>query len=769
MSVNTTPSFNRKTLAVAVSLFCSTAFTPYVMAAPVDAVPAASASPSAAPAPQDTATPATDAKGKPKNLSTIMVTAQKREQAAIDVPASVTSIDASSLSRGGLDRLSDYADQIPGFSLTSIKPGENQLTIRGITTGSSQSAPTTAVYIDDAPVGSVNAYTAGSQLAPDIDPANLSRIEVLKGPQGTLYGSGAMGGMIRYVTTQPDFQNVKGSVTVGGDTVDGGANGGVGRFYVNLPLADDSMALQLSGFDQRYPGFIDDLNGRKDVNGAHLKGGRAAYTWIINSNWKVAASALYQSVHDDDSQTEDVDAKTLKPLYGELTQNALIPQPANTKLDLYNLAVHGQMGNFALVSSTTYQIINANAIGDVTPTYGALLGPVLGIPDLGTGISQYTSTKRFSEEVRIDSSAFDDKLQYEGGLYFTREIDSNMIPGITPFSTATLQPIPLPFSLVNANIDTTYKEYSAFANATYAFTPQFSIQGGVRYSSDHQEYSQNYNGLLVGPDPLVVTDGREHGDKVTYLATASYQPTDTQTLYARVANGYRAGGPNAVPPASVYPAPQTFAPDSLTSYEVGYKAVMDDGKLSLESALFTTHWKDIQIQTSAGGFNFFVNGGAATSKGAELTLLFYPVAGWSLRATGAYTDAKLTSAAPLAGGLDGDELPFVPKVTSSLSSNYAWVVGNGWGASLGGSVNFTGNRRSDYSLRAPVTVPSYTTVNLDAAITHGSWRYSLYVKNLGNSHGITYLATRSYLPGLNPTEVGITTPRTIGVEANFQF
>jgi len=760
MTIKQAPTFKHRTLAIAVSLICGSILLPMA---------AATAAESAAPTPQTSNDGTSTSKNKPKTLATIMVTAQKREQAAIDVPASVTSIDASSLASGGLDRLSDYVAQIPGMSLTSIKPGENQITIRGITTGLSQSAPTTAVYIDDAPIGSVNAYTAGSQLAPDIDPANLSRIEVLKGPQGTLYGAGAMGGMIRYVTTPPDFQNLKGSVTVGGDSVDGGGNGGVGRFYVNLPMGDNSQALQLSGFDQRYPGFIDDVNGRKNVNYAQLKGGRAAYTWIISPNWKVAASALYQRVHDGDNQTEDVDAKTLKPLYGDLTQQAYIPQPANTKLNVYNVSVHGNIGNVALVSSTTYQTIDANAIGDVTPTYGVLLGPLLGIPDLGTGISQLTSTKRFSQEFRLDSSALDDKLQYEGGLYFTREEDTNQVPGITPFFTTTLAPIPLPFDLIKAEIDSTYREYSAYANATYAFTPKFSIQGGLRYSSDHQAYGQDYSGLLVGPTPLVVTDGREQGDKVTYLLTASYQPSDTQTLYARVANGYRPGGPNAVPPPSVFAAPKTFAPDSLTSYEVGYKSVMDDGRLSFEGALFTTNWKDIQIQTSDAGFNFFVNGGAATSKGAEATLLFYPVDGWSLRATGAYTDAKLTEDAPLAGGYSGDELPFVPKVTGSLSSNYQWAISTGWSASVGGSVNYIGDRQSDYSLRAPVTVPSYTTVNLDAAITRDHWRFSLYGKNLGNSRGITYLATRAVVPGLNPYTAGIITPRTIGVEVNYRF
>jgi outer membrane receptor protein involved in Fe transport len=159
-----------------------------------------------APAP-DAAGAADDEPSKPQTLANIIVTAQKREQAAIDVPASVTSVDARQLSRNGQTRIQDYSAEIPGLSSTSGRPGQNQVVIRGISTGTAQGAATTGIYLDEAPVGSVNAYTVGSQLVPDIDPSELSRIEVLKGPQGTLYGAGAMGGLMRYVTANPKYDD----------------------------------------------------------------------------------------------------------------------------------------------------------------------------------------------------------------------------------------------------------------------------------------------------------------------------------------------------------------------------------------------------------------------------------------------------------------------------------------------------------------------------------------------------------------------------------
>src|SRR5438477_7326673 len=177
---------------------------------------------------------------------------------------------------------------------------------------------------------------------------------------------------------------------------------------------------------------------------------------------------------------------------------------------------------------------------------------------------------------------------------------------------------------------------------------------------------------------------------------------------------------------------------------------MAGGKVSLEAAIFKTDWKDIQIETSQAGYKFFVNGGTATSKGAEATLLVNPFESLTLRASAAYTDAYLTANAPAAKGARGDELPFVPKYTASFGPVYRCDVGRGWGAELGGSVDYTGPRRSDYSGRDPVEVPSYTTVNLTGSLENEHWRLTVYGRNLNDSEGITALAQRTLVLGVNP-------------------
>ena len=734
------PRFARTATATAVSLLCSFAALPAF---------------------------AQQQAGNEDGIDKVIVTAQKREQAAIDVPASVTSVNTEQLAKDGKVRLEDYVAQVPGMSLSSFRQGFTQVALRGITTGVNQTASTTAFYIDEAPIGSVNAYAAGSAVTPDIDPADLQRVEILKGPQGTLYGAGAMGGLVRYVTSAPDFRKLRGSVTLGGNTVKDGGNGKTGRFSLNVPIGDRSMALRVSGFSRTDAGYIDRTDGREDVNEAKVEGGRVAFNWIINPDRKLSAFALTQKVKSKGNSLVDVDPATQRPLYGELTQKRFAEELSSASLDVANITLSGQLGIFDVVSSTTVQDVDASQGLDGSFGYGVALGAAFRLPDLGIQYAQGTTTHRVSQELRLRSQAMDDKLEYEGGLYYTKEDNTNRIPGFRPFSTTTGQDYPLP-SIVKASIDTSYKEYSLFANATYALSPEFDLMAGIRHGKDDQVYSQDYSGLLVGATPVIIDSGSSES-KTTYLASARYKPSATDALYGRVATGFRPGGPNAVPPTSAAPAPQTFQPDSLTSYEIGYKSVIDDGRISLEAALFSTKWKDIQIQTSAAGFNFIVNGGAATSRGAELAVSWFPLAGLSLRAAAGYTDAKLSENAPAAGGLDGDRLPFVPKMTGSLGANYRWPLAAGWSAYAGGTVNYTGERRSDFSQRAAKDVDAYTTVNLNGGIENGNWRLAFYAKNLGNSDGVTFLKSQSLTPAGSPFGASVIAPRTVGADLTYRF
>ena len=725
--------------------------------------PAASAPSVAAPAAS-----AVVADGNDVQVLRVVVSAQKREQASIDVPASVTAVDATRLASSGFTRIEDYAAEIPGLSFSSERAGQTQVILRGITTGLSQSASTTAFYIDEAPIGSMNAYAAGTLITPDIDPADLRQIEVLKGPQGTLYGAGALGGIVRYVTAPPDYSKFGGSVTIGGSDVERGSGGFVGRASLNVPLDGNSMGLRVSAFRRDDGGYIENpVNGERDVNKTHTDGGRLAFGWNLSNDWSLQAWALTQKIKSEGPSDVDVDHQTQQPLTGDLTHSSYVPEPSQVGMNVFNATVKGFVGGYNLVSSTTYEIIRSTKDEDETPLYGALLGPALGIPTLGVDGGVDIGTKRWTQELRARSSAFDDRLDYEGGVYLTKENSNFDIPGFTAFDTTSGAALPLP-PLVKASIVSRYDETSLFANTSYALTPSIDLQAGTRYGVDHQKYAQDYEGVLIGATPVVLNKTSED-KKGTWMFSARWKPTGDDAFYVRAANGYRPGGPNAVPPAGVPGAQQSFAPDSLVSYEAGYKSIFARGRASFEAAVFDTDWKHIQIGASAQGYNFFVNGGTARSRGAEATFYVVPISGLGLRASAAYTDAVLTSDAPAAGGLDGDRLPFVPKVTASLSADYRWSLVSDWNATVGASVNFTGERVSNFSQQQPLVVGSYTTVNLNAGVEDTEWRFSLYAKNVGDAHGVTSLIAAGASPSTNPYLAGIIAPRIIGAEATYKF
>ena len=697
----------------------------------------------------------------------IVVTAQKRSQRLQDVPASVSVLDADEMTKEGLVRFEDYAAKVPGLSITSGRTGQTQVTLRGITTGAVQSASATAFYIDEAPIGSVNAYTRGALSTPDLDPSDLAQIEVLKGPQGTLYGAGAVGGLVKFVTVAPDLANFEGRVSTGATMVDGGGTGYSGRAMITLPLEADELALHVSGFYRKDPGYIDNINtvvGRDDINEATVKGGRAMLAMRLGPDVRLDVSAILQDTTTQGSNSVDVDAVTLKPIAGEREQARFARERGFVQFRLYNATLRAGLGEVDLLSSTTYQLTKTDIQSDASRSFGAALGGI------GVIANSVTSSHRFSQELRASTEAMmDGLLDLQAGLYYTHEDDINSVPGFDTFNRATGAPLAFP-NIIQAVIDTSYEEYSVFGNGTVHLGSKFDILAGIRFSHDNQDYFQDYSGLLVGPRRINV--GASKSDVVTYLVSPQYRISPDAMVYGRVASGYRPGGPNAVPPPSVVVAPDTFDPDKLTQYEVGIKASLLNRIMTIDAAAFYTDWSDIQIQTSAAGFNFFVNGGNAKSQGGEVSVILAPSDGLSFSATGAYTDATLTTDAPAAGGLDGDRLPYVPRWSGSLSAEYSFPLGETSKAYFGGSANYIGDRRSDYSNRFPKMLPSYTTFSLRGGVEFGELSLSVFAKNLTDERGFLSVSALGLAPSNTPGAVygaSLIQPRTFGAEVAMRF
>ena len=435
--------------------------------------------------------------------------------------------------------------------------------------------------------------------------------------------------------------------------------------------------------------------------------------------------------------------------------------------------------------------ISASSIrrSDAAQTFAPVIGPLSGNPALGLALNTTKHTERWSEEARASTNNLGGFLDLQAGFYWTHESDENRIPSASSFNSVTGANIPTisipllaafglpatsPYGVLNARIDSTYEEYSFFGNARVHIGDKFDVLGGVRWSHDDQTFVQDYRGLLIpliaAGQPRVFATGTENHSVATWLVSPRYRFSRDAMIYARVASGYRPGGPNPAPPTGSIPS--TFQPDRLVQYEVGFKGSAMNRAVSIEAAAFYTDWNDIQIQTSAGGFNFVVNGGSVRSQGGEVTLRVQPVTGLTFGLNGAYTDAKLTSAAPAAGGVRGDRLPYVPRFSGSLTGDYTVAIGGGRHLNVGATLNYIGDRTSDYSLRFAKRLGDYATVDLRAGIDFGTFTLSAFARNLTDRRAITVVTNEGLAPSNTPGAAygaGIIQPRTVGAEVAVHF
>jgi iron complex outermembrane recepter protein len=703
-------------------------------------------------------------------LTTIIVTAEKREEPLKDVPMSVTALGGGSLDMLQDRDFSDYAAMVPGLSLVSSQPGLTRLTLRGQNAGGVGS--TVAVYVDESPFGSSSALLNGSILSGDFDTWDLQRIEVLRGPQGTLYGSNSEGGLLKFVTTAPVLGSFSGAAEVTGESVDHGGQGGDVRAVLNLPLGD-KVAFRISGFDQDVPGYVNDpLSGKSDVNEGHKEGGRASLLAAPTDDLSIRLTATSQQSKYDGTGAIDVDPVTLKPVHGDLTQERYIGEPSSFKYENYNGTINWNAGPFSILSTTSYGILNSDTFSDATNqllapgfTVGDLLGEAIG-PNLGAYLDDLVDMRKFTQEIRLSSPA-SDRLEWQVGGYYTREtgaliehLNAMDIPSGAPAGLASLE-IPI--------IASTYKEWAGFGNLTYHFNSQFDIQAGGRYSSNQQTDSESVTGLLVQPQ---IFSTPSSGHVFTYSAAPRWHIDANTMVYARVATGYRPGGPNALPPLAPPDVPREYGADKTTNIELGLRSTQLDGLLSIDVAAFHVDWKDIQLIEAIGGFNFNGNGGTARSQGLEWTFGYIPVHGLTFTWTGAYTDAQLTSDAPAVHGNSGDPLPYAPKWSTSADGEYDWAAFSNYKGFVGATWSYVGTRSTDFGSSAAATpaqvdLPSYNSFAARVGLENDRYRVTLYGKNLGDSRGITSY-TSSGAPGL-AGEITVIEPRTIGVTLSAKF
>jgi outer membrane receptor protein involved in Fe transport len=705
----------------------------------------------------DAAQPSDDA------LTTIIVTAEKKEEKLKDVPMSITALGGGSLDNLQYRSFSDYAAMVPGLSLTSSQPGLTNLTLRGQNAGGVGS--TVAVYLDESPFGSSSALLNGSILSGDFDTWDLQRVEVLRGPQGTLYGANSEGGLLKFVTTPPVLGTFSGAAEVSGE-ITGGSAGGEVRGVVNLPLGD-KVALRVGGFTQDSPGYIDDpTRNKEDLNGGHKYGGRVSLLAEPIDSLTIRLTATSQQSGYAGTPQVDVNPTTLQPVLGDLKQQRFFNEPSSFEYKNYNATINWDAGLFSILSTTSYGRLNSDFLVDDS---SAVLAPGVTLQDaLGFGayVDDLADLNKFTQEIRI-SSPTTNFIEWQVGGYFTNE-HGHIFQHLNGFGIPGGAILPIP-SLEIVTLDSTYKETAGFANVTVHIIPQFDIQAGGRYSKNEQTAFEALSGLLIGPPQAFSTPSDGH--VWTYSFAPRWHIDADNMVYARLATGFRPGGPNALPPVAPPDVPRSYGADKTTNIELGVKSSLLQGQLSIDASVFHVDWTDIQLLERVDNFGINGNGGKAKSQGFEWAVGYVPVHGLTLQWTGAYTDAKLTTPAPAVNGNTGDRLPYAPKWGTSLDGEYDAAAFADWKYFVGAIWTYVGSRMTDFGSDVAGTeqfrLSSYNTYGARVGLDNDHWRWTLYGKNLSDSRGVTSYAS-SGAPGLNG-EIGIIQPRTIGLTLSTKF
>jgi len=730
------------------------------------APPTAAQTPSGPAIPRDNSQ--NQALGKEPQLEEIVVTAQKRTERLIDTPQSVTVLSSQDLARLGASQFRDFANTVPGLSFTTSGAGFTQISLRGVTEGQDV-APTVGIYVDDVPYGSSSSFNQGAHHALDVGLFDMDRIEVLRGPQGTLYGASTIGGLIKYVTRSPDATAFSGEVQTGVSTT---KDGGVSYNFsgvVNVPIIADKVALRASAYESHDGGYIDNVAlNQSNVNRSDIYGGRFDLLIAPTEALNIRLGAFLQDISRYGQATADYTLASVPafggsagaPIYGSLDQYRKFAEPFEQQFKLVSGTVRYDLGPAAITSISAYQTTQSHEDIDVSAGYV----PLLPFPYSAIGTSLSLPTHKFTQELRVSSQGAT-TLEWLAGGFYTHESSEND----SGFLLRDLAGQPAP-NILGTNLEPSlYTEYAGFADLTWNLTNRFDVSGGARYAHDHQQFQQIGSGLLIGSVPVRTSNE----NVITYLANARYHFGEHVTGYLRYATGYRPGGPNELindPITSRPVGPPTFGADHLKSYEGGVKAESADRRFGLDLSGYYIDWSNIQILVTEGAFSGLANAPNAHIQGSELTLTARPFGGFTATGAFAYQHAYLSQTSAELGGAEGERLPNVPRFSATLNADYE-IQQQSFRPSIGGTLRYVSDRTAgfDGSFTAPqYRLPSYTTLDLRGGFMFGLVQVQLYVHNIFDNRG-QLSALTLYSVGSGPAQVAILQPRTVGIALSTRF
>jgi iron complex outermembrane recepter protein len=713
------------------------------------------------------------ANNAPVQLQEVVVTAQKRSESVQDVPAAISVLRGDELDKLQATDLVDYAAYVAGLQVDSGgTPGQTQITLRGI--DANGGGATVGTYIDDTPLGSSSLFAQGASYQLDLMPYDIERVEVLKGPQGTLYGASTMGGLLKYVLRAPEFDQFESHVGVDMFDIDGAGTVGRGaRASFNIPLVQDTLALRVSYFNHLNPGYIDDgATDAKNQNTDRQQGGRVAALWQIASNVSLKITGMLQNTNADAPSIITVNTMPLRtnaagqpvgfspgaPVYGDLTDDHIPTLAYQQRLQFYSATLNWDFGWADFISASSYSQALNNINFDLTTSYGfGALIPELtggaypaGLAPFNTQLNLYKATQEF----RLASPS-GGEVEWLTGLFYTNE-DAPQLQDASATTTA-LVPIPSISPLARFDSPSHYSEYSAFGDVTFKLPWDSDITGGLRLARDHQFAASDQTGVII-PNSNAGSGASENVH--TYMYALRHHFSAESMLYARVASGFRPGGPNTPFPG----VPPTVAPDTLVNYELGLKSSAFEHRLQFDLAAFHIRWSDVQVQAQTlEGVQYETNGGSAKSDGFELQSALAPIRGLTLQANAAFTRAVLTTPIRFLGYQAGDRLALTPSWSASFTGSYVVPVTESWNTSFNAAYRYVGERFSLVNSDPnALRLPAYCALDASGGLANSRWNIRLFVKNVTDKRAYLSEANLS-TPSSGTADIVILQPRTVGV------
>ncbi len=719
---------------------------------------------------------------KPTTLDSVKVTAAKRTTLIEKTPMAISAITAEQLDEMGAVDIKDYAAQVPGLKIQYSGPGANRISLRGV---NSAGEATVGVYYDETPVaGSVGVSSDAGGRSPDLELFDVDRVEVLRGPQGTLYGASSMGGAIRILYQKPT-QELEGRVEAGYEATRGGDPGNSQNLMLNLPLLKDVLAARLTAYNRETGGYVDNtVLVIDDINSAHAKGARLQLRYTPTEEVTVDFS------HSKGST--DAYSATWHPSQGTYKQLAQVKLPYDDDNQIDALTLNWDFGWAALTANASYQRRASTYVSDDSYYIQTYLTPSACANDLGATcnagqLQQWYDqvnglvpaalihdgiTRDRTAEVRL-TSADSDFIDWTVGVFSQNRdnyVASEDAPA-DPVSGVIITPWEL---FYRRQIWDKLKQKAVFGEATWHATDKLNLTAGLRF----YDYDKTVTGItdipwdMIGATakPLSSVDASEKGWLRKF--TADYSVNERVMLYVTAADGFRPGGANQV--IGLDEALTAYTADKLWNYEIGAKTSWLDRSLLLNAALYQIDWDDMQVsgRTLNGAFSFLSNAGAARMRGAELEAIWRPMAGLDLSANFNYIDAKLTedqvSNVINGAGRAGDRVPNIPRTSGMLAAAYRFPISAGLDAMLRVDGSYVGGSYSLFTGTYNIWKESYTTVGLRAGVesTDDRWAAYLYVQNLTNEVALNQYTLSSTPPFGTATSLR---PRTIGMNVSFNF